>query len=208
MALVRVVDRPPTPPLPSTAPAASLTALLAALQAPETGSRRAAARDLGHHPEAIPTLCDRLGCEPALSVRCVILTTLVGLQSPATVAGLLPYLRSEDAGVRNAVIEALQEMPAAVAPFMQDLLDDADSDVRILAVQILSALPHAEAPHWLVHVLVADPHVNVCAAAVDCLAEVGDLAAIPALQALPPRFPDEPFIAFAVATAIRRIDGR
>jgi hypothetical protein len=75
-------------------------------------------------------------------------------------------------------------------------------------VQVLSALPHARAPDWLVDVVASDPHVNVCAAAVDCLAEVGDPAALSALKALPARFPGEPFIAFAVATAIRRIDGR
>jgi HEAT repeat protein len=207
MPLVRVADRlAAEPPLSASEPL--LASLLKDLQAPQTGVRRAAARDLASHPEAVPALCARLGVEPALSVRCVILTTLIPLQSHVAVEGLLPYLRSEDAGLRNAVIDALQEMPEAVAPFMEDLLDDVDSDVRILAVQVLSALPHASAPHWLVHVIAADPHVNVCAAAVDCLAEVGDMAAIPALAALPARFSEEPFIAFAVATAIRRIGGR
>jgi hypothetical protein len=197
-----------------TAGTRSLTVLVDALQAPQPGVRRAAARDLSAHAGAIPALCARLGIEPALSVRSVILTALIQLQSvagpaaPAIVAGLLPYLRSEDAGLRNAVIEALQDMPEAVAPFMADLLADGDSDVRILAVQILSVLPHADAPHWLARVIAADAHVNVCAAAVDCLAEVGDGRAVTALAALPARFPDEPFIAFAVATAIRRIGGR
>ena len=208
MPLVRSADRAATEPAPPSVPVSSLSELLEALHAPESGLRRAAAHDLGDHPEAIPTLCARLGDEPALSVRCVILTALIRLQSPAVVSGLLPYLRSEDAGLRNAVIEALQDMPGAVAPFMEDLLHDADSDVRILAVQIVSALAHAQAPEWLARVIASDQHVNVCAAAVDCLAEVGDPAAIPSLLALPGRFPGEPFIAFAVAVAIRRIDGR
>jgi hypothetical protein len=193
---------------PSPTPVASLTALLEALRVPDARLRRAAARDLASHPEAIPALCARLGIEPAPSVRCVILTTLIGMQSRETVAGLLPYLRSEDVAVRSAVIEALQEMPEAVAPFMEDLLNDADSHVRILAVQVVSALPHAAVPHWLMQVIASDRHVNVCAAAVDCLVEVGDVAVIPMLEVLPARFPGEPFIAFAVATAIRRIDGR
>jgi HEAT repeat protein len=113
MPLVKAADRPPlAEPSPlTTPPMVSLAGLLDALQSPETGLRRGAARDLGSHPEAIPTLCARLGIETALSVRCVILTTLIALQSQAAVAGLLPHLRSEDAGLRNAVIEALQEMP-------------------------------------------------------------------------------------------------
>jgi hypothetical protein len=52
------------------------------------------------------------------------------------------------------------------------------------------------------------PHVNVCAEALDALAEVGEPDAIPALETLADRFPDVAFIKFAVDAAIRRIRGR
>jgi hypothetical protein len=64
---------------------------------------------------------------------------------------------------------------------------------------------HPQAPRWLEAVLRSDPHVNVCAAAVEGLAEMGGPASRPALAALPERFPGEPFIAFAVQAALSRI---
>lgn len=184
---------------------ADLAALLAGLQAAEPSQRRQAARGLAAHPQSVPDLCARLGAEPAASVRSVILTSLIARPSGAAVEGLLPYLRSEDVALRNAVIEALQRMPEALEPHIRALLEDNDSDVRIFAVNVLAALAHAQAPRWLEAVLRTDTHVNVCAAAVEGLAEMGDLASLQALEDLPARFPGEPFIAFAVQAALARI---
>ncbi len=182
-----------------------LPALLAMLHAAEPSQRRHAARGLAVHPQAAGDLCARLGNEPAASVRSVILTSLLATQSDAVVHGLLPYLRSEDAALRNAVIEALQRMPDALGPHVRSLLEDDDSDVRIFAVNVLAALAHPQAPRWLESVLRRDRHVNVCAAAVEGLAEMGDAASRAALAELPARFPDEEFIAFAVQAALQRI---
>lgn len=179
--------------------------LLVELHAAEPSRRRHAARGLADHPPAASDLCARLGVEPAASVRSVILTSLVALRTDTTVLGLLPYLRSEDAGLRNAVIEALQHMPDALGPHIRCLLDDDDSDVRIFAVNVLSALAHKQAARWLEAVLRCDSHVNVCAAAVEGLAELGGPESRPALAELPERFPAEPFIAFAVQAALKRI---
>jgi len=186
----------------------SLNDLLADLGAADAVSRRQAARELATHPKAAPAMCGLLEDERDGSVRSVIFTSLIRLKTRTVVELLAPHLRSEDAALRNAVVEALQEMPEAIEPFMESLLNDQDSDVRISAVTILGALPHPRAPEWLSGVIRSDPHINVCAAAVDCLAEVGDEAAIPLLQALTQRFPDEPFIDFAVSAAIRRIEGQ
>lgn len=185
-----------------------LATLLAQLSAEESGTRRAAARELAHHPDAAMALCDRLAAETSPSVRAVLFTSLIKLQSPEVAARLAEHLRSEDAPLRNAAIEALGEMPAAIAPHLRRLLADADSDVRIFAVNILGTLRHADAPEWLAEVVRAEPHVNVCAAAVDALAEVGGLDAVEALDALRARFPAEPFMTFAIDTAIRRIRGQ
>ena len=114
--------------------------LRAELHAAEPSRRRQAARGLAAHPQAAAELCARLGPEPAASVRSVILTSLIALPTDTTVRGLLPYLRSEDAGLRNAVIEALQHMPDALGPHIDACSPDADSDVRIFAVNVLAAL--------------------------------------------------------------------
>jgi HEAT repeat protein len=152
-------------------------------------------------------MCGRLEGERDASVRSVIFTSLIKLKTRTVVELLAPYLRSEDAALRNAVVEALQEMPEDIEPFMDSLLSDPDSDVRISAVTILGALAHPRVPEWLSQVIQSDPHINVCAAALDCLAEAGDEEAVPLLEGLAHRFPDEPYINFAVAAAIRRIKG-
>ncbi|KNY24204.1 HEAT repeat domain-containing protein [Methylobacterium sp. ARG-1] len=203
------LKKPTAPPKtePEAPPHADLAGLKAALAAPGASERRRAARELGAFPEAGPLLCAHLAREPAASVRAVILTTLIRLKSPAVVEGLLPLLRSEDSALRNAAIEALQEMPMEVEPHVADLLADPDSDVRILAVNMLSLLPHPKAPDWLAEVVAREAHINVCAAAVDGLAEIGNERAIAPLQALAARFPEVPFIRFAAGAAIRRIGG-
>lgn len=184
-----------------------LASLLGDLAAEESGVRRAAARELANHAEAAMALCDRLEVEASPSVRAVLFTSLIRVQSPQVAARLADHLRSDDAPLRNGAIEALGEMPEAIAPHVQKLLSDPDSDVRIFAVNILGTLRHASAPQWLAGVIRDEPHVNVCAAAVDALAEAGGLEAVELLEALRARFPGEAFMAFAIDTAIRRIRG-
>lgn len=186
----------------------SFDQLAADLTSPDASLRRQAARLLVDHPQGISLLCARLADESVLSVRSIIISGLIAVGTPAVVEGLLPHLRSEDAALRNLVIEALQQMPEAVAPHIEKLLDDEDPDVRIFTANILSALPHPSVPVWLRRIVEHDPHVNVCCAAVDALAEVGDEDVIPALEALARRFFDINFVSYAVNAAVRRIRGR
>ncbi|MGD0429795.1 MAG: HEAT repeat domain-containing protein [Acetobacteraceae bacterium] len=181
---------------------------LADLASNDTSIRRQAAQALSRMPDAVAGICAHLANERSLSVRSIILTGLIVHKSPAVVRGLLPLLGSEDANLRNGAIEALQQMPDEVAPHVEAMLADPDSDVRIFAVDVLSALPHPMVPEWLRRVVTLDPHVNVCAAALDALAEAGQPEVIPALEKLADRFSDVAFIQFAVDAAIRRIRGR
>jgi hypothetical protein len=96
-------------------------------------------------------------------------------------------------------------LPEEVALIMNSLLTDADSDVRIFAVNILESLCHAQVETWLIDVIEQDAHVNVCATAVDLLGEVGTSASRAALMHLKAKFPDEPYICFAVDLALKRI---
>jgi HEAT repeat protein len=195
------------PPAPEAAPR-DLAALLADLAADQPSLRRAAIRGLAYHPEAVTDLCDQLEMETSPSVRAVLFTTLIHLQSPAVAARLADLLRSDDVPLRNAAIEALQEMPDAVAPHFEQLLADDDSDVRIFTVNILATLRHTRASEWLIGVMRTDPHVNVCAAAVDGLTEVGGPDALPDLEDLRDRFAGNAFMEFAIDAATRRIRGQ
>jgi HEAT repeat protein len=179
--------------------------LLVQLSDPNSTARRWAARDLTDCPEAAAALVERLKIEPEVSVREVILTTLTRLGDQTAVAGLVDCLRSEDAALRNEAIEAMQQLPEEVAPIMRELLADPDADVRIFAVNILESLRHREVEAWLIEVIDKDPHINVCAAAVDLLSEVGTAAALEALPRLKSRFAEEPYIHFAADLALKRI---
>jgi HEAT repeat protein len=180
--------------------------LLAELESDDAGVRRWAARDLADFPGHAVELMERLKVEPAQSVREVILTSLTRLGDPDAVAGMVDCLRSEDAALRNEVVEAMKQMPDEVAPIMLGLLADSDPDVRIFTVNVLESLCHPEVEGWLIDVIAHDPHVNVCATAVDLLGEVGSQAALEPLAQLKARFSDEPYIQFAADLALRRIN--
>jgi len=168
-------------------------------------SRRWAARDLVDCPDASLALVRQLRREVDASVREIILTTLTRRGDEEAVGGLIESLRSEDASLRNEAIEAMKLLPAKVAPIMGGLLLDADPDVRIFAVNVLESLRHEMVEAWLKEVIERDPHVNVCATAVDLLGEVGTPYSREALENLKARFPDHPYIRFAADLALKRI---
>ena len=191
----------------TTAAARGLEELTADLWNTSSGVRRAAARDLATLPGSAVALCDRLEVEPSPSVRSAIMTGLILANTQEVASRLADHLHSDDAQLRNAAIEALQEMPDAVAPLLRQLLADEDSDVRIFAVNILAVLRHEQAPEQLAQVIRTDPHINVCSAALDGLVEVGATEMISDIELLGARFPESDFVRFAVDTAIRRIRG-
>lgn len=179
--------------------------LIAGLEDPNPVARRWMARDLVACPDAATALIDRLKREPDLTVREVILTTLTRLGDPTAVGGLVECLRSDDAALRNEVIETMKQLPDEIAPIMRGLLADEDSDLRIFAVNILETLRHPDVERWLIGVIEGDPQVNVCATAADLLSEVGTEAATEALVRLKSRFGDEPYIQFTADLALKRI---
>lgn len=179
--------------------------LVAQLDDDNPTARRWAARDLTDCPDASAALVVRLNKEKDLSVREVILTTLIRLADATAVVGLVGCLRSEDVALRNEAIEAMKQLPDEVASIMGNLLGDADPDVRIFAVNVLESLRRPEVEAWLIAVIERDPHLNVCATAVDLLGEVGSQAAREPLLRLRARYADEPYIQFATDLALKRI---
>jgi HEAT repeat protein len=179
--------------------------LLAALASPDADLRWNAARALGADAGDVPALAAALDAEAVPRVREAIMTALMRIGNAASVKVLLPYLRSPDASRRSAAIEALQSLPDAIAPFMTALLGDEDSDVRILAVELVRGMPAAEATRLLCRLLEAEQHPNACASAVDALAEIGTQEALPTLRRCAERFAATAFLPFAIAVAITRI---
>ena len=174
------------------------------LRSDDAAKRRDAVRLAGRQ-RAADLLAERLEAESDEGIREAIFTGLIRIGGAEAARPLLPLLRNEDALLRNAAIETLQSMGDDIVPEIEMLLDDPDSDIRIFAVNIVHSLRSPRAPDIALKVIEADTHVNVCAAAVDVLAEIGRPDMADALRAVAIRFPDQPFLAFAVRAALKRI---
>jgi len=182
-------------------------AAVARLAGGAADERWAAARELGGQPGGVEALGAALATEADPRVREAIFTSLARLGTAEAAAAVLPHLRTDDANLRTGALDALRAMPKAAAAHVPALLADGDADVRILACELVRHLPSEEVTRLLSDALVRDPEVNVCASAVDVLAECGGPEALPALQACAARFPDEAFLRFAVQVATERIGG-
>lgn len=205
MALMKPVAATVLHPVVARDPARDLAGLIAQMSHEESAVRRWAVRDLGAFPAAAAALGARLLVESDSTVRSALFSSLARLGGDAVVTALLPLLRSETPELRNGAIEVLAGLPDAVAPHIDALLRDADSDVRIFTVNLLGELRHVRVVAWLEQVLVQDGAVNVVGAALEVLAEVATTRSLPALRAVARRFPDDAFIGFAADLAIERV---
>jgi HEAT repeat protein len=177
------------------------------LDSPDAESRWAAARAAAGQADAVPVLSAALARETVPRVREAIMTSLMRTGDAASVEAILPYVRSQDAGLRAAAIEALQSLPSVITPFMAPLLSDPDSDVRLLATELARNMNAPDATRLLCGLIEREQHPNVCAAAIDVLTEVGTPEALPALEKCAVRFATTPFLPFAISMAIARISG-
>lgn len=202
MALVRRVSEPVTEDRRSKD--RDTDGLLDQLGSDNPEERRRATLDLWGVPAAIPPLLDAWPGEPSGATREAMLTVLAGHDDPHIAGSLAARLRDDDVAVRNAAVKALQAMPEGFAAVAGDLLRDPDADVRVLAVMVLSELPHPQVPGWLTPLVHEDDDANVVAAAIDvALTLGGDLAAALAPVAVR-RFPDNPYLHFLAGMAARR----
>jgi HEAT repeat protein len=178
---------------------------LAALLAGDADTRWSAARALGASPEGVVALGRALTVEPDARVREAIFTSLARAGTAESAAAVIPLLRSDDAELRTGALDALRAMPHAVRTQLGALLEDRDADVRLLACELVRGLPGPDAVHLLDALLEREGEANVCAAAVEVVAEIGDPSILPALARCAARFEDEPFLVFAIKIASDRI---
>jgi HEAT repeat protein len=170
--------------------------------------RWSAVRSAPSLPDALPLLSDALSRERVPRIREAIFTALAKIGSSESAAVALPYMRSDDASLRTAAIDALRAMPTGAAGHLPALLADSDADVRLLACEIARVLPAEEAGRALGALIERENNANVCAAAVEVLAEIGNIPSLPILARCAERFPDDPFLTFAVKIARDRIGSR
>ena len=190
--------RRPSPPSEASSAPASLTE-------GSSDQRWAAVRAAAERPDGVALLAAALPQESDPRIRGAIFTALARIATAESAEAVIPCLRSDDASLRTAAIDALRAMPAATGPYVAGLLADADADVRLLSCEFARHLPEGEANRLLGDLLLRETEKNVAAAAVEVLAEIGRPEVLPALAACAERFADDGFLEFGIKVAVARI---
>jgi HEAT repeat protein len=178
---------------------------LGGLASADAQERWAAARAAPDVAGGVDALTAALRSEADGRVREAILTSLARIKSSEGIAAVLALLRSDDASLRVGALDTLRAMGSALREHLPRLLADADGDVRLLSCEITRSLPGAEATRLLCDLLAREQEINVCGAAIEVLAEVGQPEALPVLARCATRFADTQFLAFAIKIATERI---
>lgn len=179
--------------------------MLTGLGSANPEERWAAARAAGELPDAAAALAAGLPQESDYRVREAMFTSLARIGTRDSIAGMLPMLRSDDAALRTGALDALRSSVIATHELLPHLLNDPDADVRILSCELARSLPSEEGTRSLCALLARETEINVCAAAVEVLAEVGNHTALPILAQCAQRFSQVPFLTFAIRLATERI---
>jgi HEAT repeat protein len=193
------------PPADASAEAVAGGDRFAALRTGSNDERWAAARGLAGEPGGVAALGHALVSETNARVREAIFTSLARVGTPESFAAVLPHLHSDDAAIRTGALDALRAMPVAARTCLPAVFEDPDPDVRLLACEIVRGLSSADATALLVPLLERENQVNVCASAVEVLAEIGEPPALDALARCAARFSAEPFLVFSIKVASERI---
>ena len=193
------------PPESRAATAPDPAAVLTALESGTEDERWAAARAALDLPDGVTALGTALVRERSARVREAIFTALVRAGTGESVELLLPLLRADDAQLRTGALDALRAMKSAVWPYVSTLLNDPDPDARVLACELARNLPGEEAARLLCGLLDVETEPNVCASAVEVLAEVGGADALPVLVRCAERFRGTAFLEFSIRITTDRI---
>jgi HEAT repeat protein len=95
-------------------------------------------------PKALQKLLPLLRKSPHVAVQLQVLARLQGLDKPAVVREVLPFIASEHPRLREAAEAALKTMPSAIEALFETLLRPRDEDVGRRAQWILRAYPEAD----------------------------------------------------------------
>ncbi|MGH8295409.1 MAG: HEAT repeat domain-containing protein [Steroidobacteraceae bacterium] len=196
--------RKPTSPARAKSP--SPAQVSAGLASANPHERWAAARAAGALPASAAAVAAALPQETDPRIREAMFTSLARIATRDSITLIVPMLRSNDAALRMGALDALRSSETVAREALPQLVGDPDSDVRILSCELARCLPGEEASRTLCTLLAHEPEVNVCAAAIEVLAEAGNPEALPALAQCAQRFSQVPFLSFAIHLARERIE--
>ncbi|MDX8413400.1 MAG: HEAT repeat domain-containing protein [Mariprofundales bacterium] len=176
-----------------------------------------AAEDLvpfGDSPAVVDALVAAMEGDADRGVQEAACSALVQINSEAVFKHAARLVGCEDAYVRNAASDILAESNGVPDTIFAEMMKSEDSDVRIFATVTVDNRRVRTLLPLLTEILYHDDNINVVSAAVNALGNLGcrDMrddgkSDVDALLAAGRRFPDEPFISFAVNSAIEQIEG-
>ena len=117
---------------------------------------------------------------------------------------LLDMLKSENAYLRNATINFLQQNGKEAKDFIYSLMKSDDKDIRIFAINILGDVKFEDSIDMLREFIKNETDINALMTAIDYMGEIGDESDIPLLEEIKQKFND-PYVSFGVDLAIDRI---
>ena len=117
---------------------------------------------------------------------------------------LFKMLKSDNAYLRNTVIMFLRNYGKEAKPFIEDLMNSDDKDIRIFAINILGDVRFDESIDMLREFIKKETDINALMTAVDYLGEIGNEDDIALLESIKSRF-NNPYVEFGVNLAIDRI---
>jgi len=173
------------------------------LQSDDTDALRRAAFAAGdlRLVESLELLCKGIACAN-IGVQEAAEYALRKIRGSKTIQSLLPFLRSDDAPLRNIAMDILREIGADDLPALYPLLHDDDHDVRIFISDILGATKSRKVVAPLCDSLLKDPEVNV---RYQAAVSLGSLAFPEAVDCLRQGMMDEEWVQFAVVEALTKI---
>ena len=182
--------------------------LLRALNRLDPGdARRARLAAMGEAMEArsVERLTPLLVGESDPFLRETALTHLARLDGAFAAQALVAMLRTDDVALRNAAIDTLGYVGERALDALAGVLRDGDADLRIYGLTALERIDDRRAAELALKAALEDGDVNVCAAALDVVAQCGGREMAGALDRVAARFPEVPYLAFAARAAQQRL---
>jgi len=169
----------------------------------DSGDIREAAYLAGEHrcEEAVPILAELLSTGN-LGIQEAADQALRKIGGKATVAAVIPLLRSDDAPARNLGMDILRAVGAQDLSALLKLMHDDDDDVRIFVSDILGSTDSPGAVATLGEALLKDPEVNV---RYQAAVSLGNLGHKEGARYLNQALGDEEWIQFAVIEALSKV---
>lgn len=162
-----------------------LAECLRKLASDDEADRIYAAEDLGYANEAggVQPLLDRVSMEQSRAVREAIAGALAEIEHEAVMPGILAWLDSDDAFLRNQGVEILRRRAAQAMPYLEQAFRGGTPDRRKFVIDVLARLTDPGATE-IYRLALRDSDLNVVIAAVETLGEARNKVFRPTIESL------------------------